>query len=65
MQLPTLYISLSDFGKLSQLSAEGTYTEGFDFEVDQPDSIEVHIVVNVIYCSYVGGNLRKYKTTVW
>lgn len=33
--------------------------EGFHFEVDQLYSIKVHLVVDVIYSSHVGGNLRN------
>ena len=39
--------------------AEGSYFEGFHFEVDQLDSIKVHLVVDVVHNTDVGRNLRK------
>lgn len=41
------------------MGGEGSYSEGFHFEVDQLYSIKFHLIVDVIHSSYIGSNLRK------
>lgn len=37
------------------------YSEGLDFKVDQLDSTEVHLVVDVIHSPDVRGDLRNHS----
>lgn len=53
------YWSYQSRQRCCRLSAGGSYKEGFHFEVDQLDSIEVHLVVDVVNSSYIGANLRN------